>query len=287
MKITVAAILFLACSTLAFGQAPTPPPQAGQGESESHLIPDRTPHPTARFGELVIMVTGLSLAPNSLQPDQSELTVAVAAANAGTGRTAICASIGATLETTYNLSYGNSGAGNAPETQQMLPGEVHSGSYVFDIKTGVKPLALALKIASPDIRCGPAHSDGSIPRQVRLDIHDVPITIPPKPKSSESAPGEIQQAGANGYSTPTCLYCPAPKFSAEALNAKYQGTVVLSVVISVDGKATDVRVVKSLGLGLDENAVAAVRDWRFKPATGADGQPAAVRTDISVVFHLN
>ena len=83
-----------------------------------------------------------------------------------------------------------------------------------------------------------------------------------------------------------CLYCPNAQFSDEAVKAKYQGTVTLTIIVTPDGRASSVTVVKGLGLGLDENAVAAVKTWRFKPAVGPDGKPAAVRTNIEVQFHL-
>ncbi|HUC42281.1 MAG TPA: energy transducer TonB, partial [Candidatus Micrarchaeaceae archaeon] len=83
-----------------------------------------------------------------------------------------------------------------------------------------------------------------------------------------------------------CLYCPSPPFSDEAVKAKYQGVVYVSVVITPDGRATDIHVSKGLGLGLDEKAVEAVRSWRFKPALGPDGRPAAVATTIEVQFRL-
>jgi protein TonB len=98
--------------------------------------------------------------------------------------------------------------------------------------------------------------------------------------------GGVFNAGTGGYGYPACIYCPKADFTDEAVKAKYQGTVLLSAVITADGRATDVRVVKGLGLGLDENAIATVRTWRFKPALGPNGKPAAVRQDIEMSFHL-
>ncbi|MGH9575280.1 MAG: energy transducer TonB [Candidatus Acidiferrales bacterium] len=98
--------------------------------------------------------------------------------------------------------------------------------------------------------------------------------------------GGYPTAGIGGYGTPSCLYCPNAQFSDEAVKAKYQGTVLVSAIIGADGRVLDAKVVKSLGLGLDENAVAAVKTWRFKPALGPDGKPTAVRQTIEVVFHL-
>ncbi len=98
--------------------------------------------------------------------------------------------------------------------------------------------------------------------------------------------GGLPSAGTGGYGEPTCMYCPQAQFSDEAVKAKYQGMVVLSAIITADGRATDIRVVKNLGMGLDEKAVEAVRTWRFRAALGPDGKPATVRALIEVSFHL-
>jgi protein TonB len=98
--------------------------------------------------------------------------------------------------------------------------------------------------------------------------------------------GGYPSAGANGYGYPSCVYCPNPPYSDEAVKAKYQGTVVLMAVITADGRATDIRISKGLGLGLDEKAIEAVRNWRFKPAIGPDGKPSTVSAPIEVQFRL-
>ena len=98
--------------------------------------------------------------------------------------------------------------------------------------------------------------------------------------------GGPPSAGTGRYGYPTCVYCPQAQYSGEAVKSKYQGTVFLVVTITADGKATDIKVAKGVGLGLDEKAIEAVRSWRFRPAAGPDGRPAAVRQTIEVTFHL-
>lgn len=97
---------------------------------------------------------------------------------------------------------------------------------------------------------------------------------------------EGRPAGYGGYGYPECVYCPNAQYSDEAVKAKHQGVVLVDALITPDGRATDVHVIKSLGLGLDENAVAAVKTWRFRPATGPNGKPAAVEQTIEVEFRL-
>lgn len=93
-------------------------------------------------------------------------------------------------------------------------------------------------------------------------------------------------AGARGYSIPKCVYCPNPPFSPEAIKEKFQGTVILMVRIDPDGHAGDIVVMKGLACGLNRQAIAAVSQWRFQPALGPDGQPAAVTAPIEVTFRL-
>ena len=88
-----------------------------------------------------------------------------------------------------------------------------------------------------------------------------------------------------GVSAPRKIYDPDPDYSEEARKAKYQGTCVLYVVVGPDGKPRDIRVTRTLGLGLDEKAIEAVKTWRFEPAT-KDGKPVAVAVNIEVSFHL-
>jgi TonB family protein len=98
--------------------------------------------------------------------------------------------------------------------------------------------------------------------------------------------GGVFRPGTGGVGYPTCIYCPRPSFSDEARKAKYQGTVLLQAVITPDGRGIQIQVVKGLGLGLDEQAVEAVKGWRFKPASGPDGKPVATLTEIEVTFRL-
>ena len=98
--------------------------------------------------------------------------------------------------------------------------------------------------------------------------------------------GDVYRVG-NGISAPVPIYKPEPEYSEEARKAKYQGEVVLSVVIDASGHVApgSIQVVHSLGLGLDEQAIKAVSQWRFKPGT-KDGKPVAVQAAISVNFRL-
>lgn len=88
-----------------------------------------------------------------------------------------------------------------------------------------------------------------------------------------------------GVTAPRLMYKVEPAYSELARAAKYQGTVTLYVEVAPDGTAQNVRVLNSLGLGLDEQAIAAVQRWRFAPGT-KDGAPVTVAATIEVNFRL-
>jgi TonB family protein len=96
--------------------------------------------------------------------------------------------------------------------------------------------------------------------------------------------GGVYSVGG-GVSAPIPIYKPEPAYSEEARKAKYQGTVVLWITVDAAGGVTDCRVVKPLGLGLDEKAVETVRTWKFKPALRS-GTPVPVRVMVEVSFRL-
>jgi protein TonB len=88
-----------------------------------------------------------------------------------------------------------------------------------------------------------------------------------------------------GVSPPRPIYSPEPEFSEEARKAKYQGTCTLRLVVDTDGHPSNIRVASSLGMGLDEKAIEAVKNWRFEPSM-KDGHPVRVEIAVEVDFHL-
>ncbi len=104
----------------------------------------------------------------------------------------------------------------------------------------------------------------------------------PKPQIDSTVP----VSGQNGYTFPSCVYCPQAQFTSLALKNRTEGIVVLTAVVGVDGKAHDIVVIKPLTDGLTARAVEDIGSWRFGPAKGPDGNPAAVRQTIQVSFHL-
>ena len=118
-------------------------------------------------------------------------------------------------------------------------------------------------------------------RQVSISF-SLPDAVPTPPPVAAAGPGATYHVGA-GVTAPVLLYKREPEYTEEARKARYQGTVLLYVEIDPSGKATNIRVQRSLGLGLDEKAIAAVRQWKFKPGT-KDGNPVTVTANIGVNF---
>jgi TonB family protein len=88
-----------------------------------------------------------------------------------------------------------------------------------------------------------------------------------------------------GVSPPSILYKVEPEYSEEARKAKFQGTVLLYVVVDEKGNPRDIKIIRPLGLGLDQKAVEAVEKWKFSPGK-KDGKPVAVQAQIEVNFRL-
>lgn len=104
------------------------------------------------------------------------------------------------------------------------------------------------------------------------------------PGSGGGTGGGPFSVGGN-VSAPIPIYQPDPPYSEEARKAKYQGTVVLSIIVDAQGDVHNVQVVKPLGLGLDEKAVGSVTTWKFKPAM-RNGTPVPVQMLVEVTFRL-
>ena len=88
-----------------------------------------------------------------------------------------------------------------------------------------------------------------------------------------------------GVSQPTVISKVDPEYSEEARKAKYSGAVLLAIIVDTEGRARDIHVVKSLGMGLDEKAIEAVEKWKFKPGMKG-GSAVNVRATIEVNFRL-
>jgi TonB family protein len=90
----------------------------------------------------------------------------------------------------------------------------------------------------------------------------------------------------SGVSAAELVYAPDPTYSDEAMKASLEGMVGLTIFVGAEGRVHIPLVFRSLGKGLDEKAIEAVKTWRFKPAM-KDGKPVPVQAIVKVNFHLH
>jgi protein TonB len=104
------------------------------------------------------------------------------------------------------------------------------------------------------------------------------------PGSGGNYGGGLRKIGG-GVSQPEVIYKVDPEFSEEARKAKFMGIVLVNLIVDQNGLPQNVHVLRGVGMGLDERAVEAVRQYRFKPAREA-GKPVAVELNIEVNFQI-
>jgi protein TonB len=204
---------------------------------------------------------------------------------------------------------GGGGGGGDKDVLQASKGKLPKLSM-----TQITPPAVVLRNPAPKLAVEPTIV---VPPQVQLASNNMPnlgdpmahAVLPSNGTGSGSGIGEGEGGGVGkgkgpgfgpgegggtggglyhvggGVSPPRQIYSPEPEFSEEARKAKYQGTCTLSLIVGLDGRASEIHVVSSLGMGLDEKAIEAVKNWKFEPAM-KDGHPVRVPIEIEVDFHL-
>jgi TonB family protein len=106
------------------------------------------------------------------------------------------------------------------------------------------------------------------------------------PGTGGNVGGGVYQVG-NGVSPPRAIFQPEAEFSDEARRAKYEGTVVVTLIVDANGNPQNVHVTRTLGMGLDEKAVEAVQKYKFKPAVEQkSGKAVPVMVSVEVRFRL-
>jgi TonB family protein len=135
-------------------------------------------------------------------------------------------------------------------------------------------LALAEKTFETSLGPGSLLTKGVAARRAVVLKQPAP---PPSTSSAYRVGGEV--------TVPRILSKAEPVYSEEARKNKLQGSVVLSVVVDASGAPTQIAVLRPLGMGLDEAAIAAVSQWKFSPGT-KNGTAVPVFTQIEMTFHL-
>ena len=105
------------------------------------------------------------------------------------------------------------------------------------------------------------------------------------PSRLQAAQGAVHKVGVDGVKAPRLLNKVEPAYTDEASEAKLEGTVLLTIEVHPDGRAYNIEVKRGIGMGLDEQAIAAVEQWTFEPGT-KDGKPVIVGASVEINFKL-
>ncbi len=134
-----------------------------------------------------------------------------------------------------------------------------------------------------------SNGDGIVGVKITMPMTPEMERLVAKPASERfgSLPDFTKKASPEGYKPPQCIYCPRADYSPGALDKQVNGTVIMTATIGVDGRATDIAIVKALPGGLTTNSVKALKTWRLTPAKGPDGKPTPCRDVIEMSFQIS
>jgi TonB family protein len=127
-------------------------------------------------------------------------------------------------------------------------------------------------------------SGGSRAVRARI-LQDPPVNGGDAPMAPQRRRGPCREGDPGCTVPPRVVYAPSPDYSDKGRKAKVEGTVTLRITVSKDGEPQDITVEKKLGYGLDEEAVKAVKKWKFQAAS-RDGVPLDQRIVVQVNFRL-
>jgi TonB family protein len=118
----------------------------------------------------------------------------------------------------------------------------------------------------------------------QLEPQQASLAPPPPPASTLNTAGVLRVGG--DVKAPIITYRVEPKYTAEALEKRISGIVILEVIIGKDGRVREAQVLKPLPYGLDQAAVDAVKQWQFRPGT-LNGEPVDVLFNLTINFKLD
>lgn len=97
--------------------------------------------------------------------------------------------------------------------------------------------------------------------------------------------GMLRPQEISHRTSPSVIHSIEPEYTKEALDAKLQGDVILSLLVGSDGIPSDIKVVRGLGKGLNEKAIDCLRQWRFSPAK-IYREPVPEKATIVISFRI-
>lgn len=153
----------------------------------------------------------------------------------------------------------------------------------IDIEIPRRPDEASTIVPGPpeEIPTEPMEREPPVPPVVGPHIEVVPVDLPPAPPAP---PPTVVRAHVE-VTPPAVLHEVTPIYTEAARHAGIQGVAILDLVIAADGAVESIAVLRGLPLGLTQNAVAAVKQWRFAPSSYND-RPVRVRYTLTVRFTL-
>jgi len=121
-------------------------------------------------------------------------------------------------------------------------------------------------------------------REAEFRMEPPPLSRPRKAASNWTSADEVFRVGA-GVDAPKATFTPEPQFTEIARYEKFQGLVMVNLIVGSDGAVRNIRLVRPLGMGLDESALSMIQTWQFRPGT-RNGQPVAVEMNVEIGFNL-
>jgi periplasmic protein TonB len=163
-----------------------------------------------------------------------------------------------------------------------LPGSPHGTNLLLTYSPGKAPL----QTSTPNPKTHPKQAESTTPlptppTQRPKETTASPNTSSPASAQPDSAAG-ADSLGSGNIDIALVSYFPTPKPDLSALPRGTKGDVILDIVIDTTGKIADIKMTSGLGHGIDENVIATVQHWTFRPAT-KDGQPVASEQELH--FH--
>ena len=119
---------------------------------------------------------------------------------------------------------------------------------------------------------------------ILFDVKEGPKGATQTPIPAGNAIDGVKQIGGD-VKGPVVIYQPEPEYTAEAKQAKFMGVVTVSIIVDKNGIPQNVHVTRGVGMGLDDKAVEAVKQYKFKPAV-ENGKPVAVFMNVEVNFEI-
>ncbi len=181
--------------------------------------------------------------------------------------------IGLSLETPYDVARV---ARAAAVLKQLLAEHGHPNAIVTVSTQSIPPGAIAIQFNVKEGPKGTAAAPNAAPAS------DPAVPAQSAPQQYSGVP--VRKIGG-GVTEPELIHKTDPEFSAEAKKAKFNGIVLVNFIVDAKGKPQNVRVLRGVGMGLDEEAIKAVKQYKFKPAM-EDGKPVPVGLNVEINFQM-